>query len=255
MGILDSIIKGITGNPIVGAALVIGVPLFLFRKQIGEFFDPVGQAFEGAGEAIGGAGQAITDLFGGAGEAIGGIFEGPPQAFGEIGEAIPIGPPAPDFFQGFTDFFAGIGETLGGIIPSVPEVQGAIQFPPEERPLTLAQFAEPERIIAPVETQISDQQFFGGGPSFIGGTIFETSIERLSLGQIIEMGLAGSASEAASLKAEATGFTDEELAFLERGQEISPLGDVGPVVSDVQFAGLSPQEIALRLTGGPITRF
>jgi len=101
------------------------------------------------------------------------------------------------------------------------------------------------------------QQFFGAGPSFIGGFVGPTPFEFLSLNQIIEMGLASSASEAASLRAEAIGFSEEEQAFLMQG----PV-DVGgfisggpPAVSDPQFEGLSLTEIALRLTGGPISNF
>jgi len=100
------------------------------------------------------------------------------------------------------------------------------------------------------------QQFTGGGVSFMGGSIFETPIEFLSLNQIIER-FGVSASRAASLRAEAIGFTPEEEQFL------AGSGDVGgfstgfnpPAVSDPQFEGLTPEEIALRLTGGNISNF
>jgi len=101
------------------------------------------------------------------------------------------------------------------------------------------------------------QQFFGGGPSFQGGFVTETPVEFLSLSQIIDMGLATTASEAANLKAIAQGFTPEEEAFLNQG----PV-DVGgfvsggpPAVSDPQFQGLTPEQIALMLTGGNISNF
>jgi len=101
------------------------------------------------------------------------------------------------------------------------------------------------------------QTFTGGGVSFEGGAIFETPIENLSLSQIIDKGLAETASQAANLRAIAQGFTPEEEAFL------AGSGDVGgfstgfnpPAVSDPQFAGLTPEEIALRLTGGNISNF
>jgi len=96
----------------------------------------------------------------------------------------------------------------------------------------------------------------GGGPSFIGGSVSEIPLERLSLGQIIER-LGVTASQAASLRAEAIGFTPEEQSFLNLGQEISPLGDFAstPQTSDPQFEGLTPEEIVLRLTGGIISNF
>jgi len=101
------------------------------------------------------------------------------------------------------------------------------------------------------------QQFFGGGPSFIGGFVTETPVEFLSLNQILEMGLASSASEAASLRAEARGFTPEEEMFLMQGP-VDVGGFMGggpPAVSEERFEGLSLTEIALRLTGGPISNF
>jgi len=85
--------------------------------------------------------------------------------------------------------------------------------------------------------------------------VTEIPLERLSLSQIIER-LGVTASRAASLRAEAIGFTPEEQAFLNQGQEISPLGDFSstPQTSG-GFEGLTPEEIALRLTGGPISNF
>lgn len=134
--------------------------------------------------------------------------------------------------------------------------EGTIPLDPN-RPLSLDQlaaFARPSAI-APqiVQSAIPDQQFFGGGPSFISGSVSEIPLERLSLGNITEM-LGISASAAASLRAEAIGFTPEETAFLSQGQELSPLGDLGPQTSG-GFEGLTPEEVALRLTGGLISNF
>jgi len=61
----------------------------------------------------------------------------------------------------------------------------------------------------------ADTGFFGGGISFMGGET--TPIETLSLSQIIDLGLADSASQAANLKAIAEGFTKEEEEFLRTG--------------------------------------
>jgi len=113
-----------------------------------------------------------------------------------------------------------------------------------------------QNIIQPVrqvQTAIPDQTFQGGGISFIGGSVSEIPIERLSLGSIIDR-LGVTASQAASLRAEAIGFTQEEQAFLNQGQELSPLGDLGPQTSG-GFQGLTPEQIALRLTGGIISNF
>jgi len=107
-----------------------------------------------------------------------------------------------------------------------------------------------------VQSAIPDQQFQGGGVSFEGGFVSETPIENLSLSQIIDKFMV-SASKAADIKAQAIGFTPEEQAFLNQGQEISPLGDIAsqPAVSDPQFQGLTPEEIVLKLTGGVISNF
>jgi len=65
------------------------------------------------------------------------------------------------------------------------------------------------------------------------------------------------ASQAANLKAIAQGFTPEEEQFLQGSQDVGGFftGFNPPAVSDPQFQGLTPQEIALRLTGGNIQNF
>jgi len=102
--------------------------------------------------------------------------------------------------------------------------------------------------IMPVQSAISDQQFFGGGPSFIGGSVSDTPITgKSTLGFIIDK-LGVTASQAADIRAQEQGFTSEEQSFL-------GIGTNEPVTSDPQFGGLSPEEIALRLTGGIISNF
>jgi len=100
------------------------------------------------------------------------------------------------------------------------------------------------------------KQFEGGGVSFVGGSIFETPIQNLSLSQIIDK-FNVTASQAANLKAIAQGFTPEEEAFLQGSQDIGGFftGFNPPAVSDPQFQGLTPQQIALMLTGGNISNF
>jgi len=143
-----------------------------------------------------------------------------------------------------------------GVIPSGFEVVGGQLRSIMEQiaPAAIAPAAP-----SPVQSFLVDQptqQFEGGGVSFIGGSIFETPLEFLSLNQIINM-FGVTASQAASLRAEAIGFTPEEEAFLQGSQDVGGFfsGFNPPAVSDQQFAGLTPEEIALRLTGGNISNF
>jgi len=120
--------------------------------------------------------------------------------------------------------------------------------------------------VEPVRSFLIDeptQQFTGGGPSFIGGSIFETPITAQSTLSFIIDKLGVSASRAASIRAELRGFTEEEALFL-APKVITPFGTVfdaagggggGVNVSDQQFAGLTPQQIVLQLTGGNISNF
>jgi len=116
----------------------------------------------------------------------------------------------------------------------------------------------PLRFLDPVKSFLIDeptQKFEGGGVSFTGGSIFETPIANLSLSQIIDK-FGVTASQAANLRAIDIGFTPEEEEFLQGSGDI--FGFTGfnpPAVSDFQFQGLTPQEIALRLTGGNISNF
>lgn len=112
-----------------------------------------------------------------------------------------------------------------------------------------------------VQTELdTGQQFAGFGPSFEGGVVRETPLEFLSLNQISEM-LGISASRAASLRAEAIGFDGGFIpeGFFEQEQQGLPEGidapDFGGFTGDPMFEGLTPEEIALRLTGGAISNF
>jgi len=136
--------------------------------------------------------------------------------------------------------------------------------------LTPAQQFQQDKIEAgdapPVQSFLVDdptQQFGSGGLSFIGGSIFETQITGESTLSFIIDKLGVSASEAASIRAELRGFTQEEALFL-APKVITPFGTVfdaagggggGVNVSDQQFAGLTPQQIFLQLTGGNISNF
>jgi len=100
------------------------------------------------------------------------------------------------------------------------------------------------------------QQFFGGGPSFQGGSVTEIPISRLSLGQIIDR-FNVTASQAADIRARAL---DDFGGFdfgTNTGSGIGSVGVIDPIgnVSGGEFQGLTAQEIALRLTGGNISNF
>jgi len=216
------------------------------------------------------------------------IFEGPSEFFEGAGEQ------ATDFFANlqnqFNAFIGGV-ETMGPEEPPlIVEDTGLIENPAETCPCgstiiqdiqgnvnqqcIACQQAETQEIdiFAPVTNGAPSPEpsppidfgvtiapglvgetegFLGGGPSFIGGTIFETPD---TLSSIIDR-LKVTASQAANILAIQEGFTPEEQSFLGQGQELSPLGDIGPQVSDSTFQGLTPEQIFARLVGGNISNF
>lgn len=237
---------GILNNP--GAVILGGlvIALVFFKDDISRFF---GKAFGEA--AISGTGEAISGAFEGAGTAIG-------EAFGGLGESIT------DLFAGFklpeitlpeidlptiTDIFQ---PRDGGDFTDVgmAAARGRQDQPtPEVIPISIPG----EQIQTELET---GQQFFGFGPSFEGGVIRETPTEFLSLSQIIDKFMV-TASQAASIRAEAQGFTPQEQAFLSQGPvDVEGFVSGGPpAVSDSMFEGLTATEIVRRLTGGIISNF
>lgn len=262
----------ISKNPTIIGLGILAVTLFIFRDRISNF---VSGGITGTGQAITGAVGATGEFFGGAAEATGEFFGGIPESIGEFfGNLIPTAAAEPtvvggtgeavafDPFGGLGEFFTGIADAFGNIfqaiIPTTVEGAGAEDLPivsdvPAISPIIPVAPSIAEETIAP---------FIGGGPSFEGGTIFETPIEFLSLSQIIDRFMV-TASQAADIRAQAIGFTPEEQAFL---SPISTVGDefggilggsqiTEPAVSDPAFAGLTPEEIAARLTGGFITNF
>jgi len=257
-----SFLGGFANNPGVVIIAVVAIALFLFRDRISNAFASIGEGFgsinidlpafptfefptfefptfefptiefpsfefPNVGDALGSIGESIT-------EAVGQVLnpQGAPTTESE-GEAV-------DFTEsGMAAARGERGET--GDVPSVEEVLEGPTGGVTVAPSLL------DTVIAP---------FVGGGPSFEGGTIFETPIEFLSLSQIIDRFMV-SATEAASIRAEAIGFTEEEQIFLAQG-EVDVGGFVAggpPAVSDPSFEGLTIEEIALRLTGGNISNF
>lgn len=251
MGILDSLTK----NPGLLGLAALGIGLFVFRDKISGFFSDITGGAAGAAQVAetGGilAGNLQSNL-----EGIQGITTGITDFF--TGFQLPqINFPALDFFasgQPFPDvqdpiaalsaFARSLVPTESGDITTTPAAVGRAST--RDRILDVAQIFVPE--IGVVQSAIEGQQFAGGGPSFIGGTVFETPITGEStLGFIIDK-LGVTASQAADIRAQAGGFTPEENVFL-------GIGTNPPVTSDPTFTDLTPEEIALRLTGGVITRF
>lgn len=280
MGIIDSFTKGIANNPIVGAALVVGIPLFLFRDKIGAFFNPVGEFAEDVSQGFSDAVDSTGQFFGDIGEQASNLFSGLPEAVADTGESLQSGLAETSgiqqgvsndvdaAFSGIGDFFGsifkGITDSINSVVPQAEaEIQGPIDARIEDRPLNLNEFV-PQMDLSEnnqiVQSEIDNQQFLGGGPSFDGGVIRETPIEFLSLSKIIDR-FGVSASQAADIRARAQDDFDDFDFGTNTGFGIGSVSEDIPElqnvdnVSDSQFENLTAQEIALRLTGGNISNF
>ena len=152
---------------------------------------------------------------------------------------------------GLGGLFTGISDLFNGNTNTVPEQQGPVQIGPEfeQRPLDLTQLASPESTIPE------------SSPPVTGG-IFDTPIRNLSLSQIVDR-FNVSASQAANIQAEAqNNFGDFDFGT-NTGRGIGSIFTRDDItqelpssnVSDERFTGLSPTEIAQRLTGGIIRNF
>jgi len=184
-------------------------------------------------------GGAVTDTFAGATMGVTDFFAGLQTMFNEFvsgfgGESMPT--------QGdFTEVGqAGARSARGGSVDPIEQ----------EFENIMAQTVDPGVTIAPgIPDPIAP--FEGGGVSFIGGTIFETPTEFLSLSQIIDKFMV-SATEAANIKLEAQiGAGDLPGGFIPEGF----FDQFDSNVSDPTLTGLTPEEIAIRLTGGNILNF
>jgi len=174
-----------------------------------------------------------------------------PQVFDtliNIGVSLPL---ATDILSGaktFEDLQVILQQANTGIFT---QLQGTLDI--LDQPVEL-----PSVPIQPVSSFLLDdpQQFTGGGIGFIGGSIFETPIANLSLSQIIDM-FNVTASQASNILAIAKDdFGDFDFGTNTGGLSLLNLpGLSGSNVSDPQFQGLTPQQIALFLTGGNIQNF
>jgi len=271
MGILSNLAK----NPSLIALAALGIGLFVFRDRISGFFSDI----TGGAKTANLLGENLLSNLQGTQNLLLGInkfftdfklpdFKLPEFEFPEFKFDFEF----PDFFpKAEADVGTDIDKALAagatvediqdiiGIDPTDPN-QDPTKFLPPDLPTEIPTGTAPSIILPTqqdfnVQTTIPDQQFFGGGVSFEGGTVTETPIENLSLSQIIDKFMV-TASQAANIKAQAIGFTPEEQAFLNQGQEISPLGDIAsmPAVSQ-GFEGLTPEQIFAQLIGGNIQNF
>jgi len=187
-------------------------------------------------------------------QAVGPGFQGPPQ---------PLGTPIPD--RDIQDDIEGLtpAQSFGfiekGIIPTGFEVVGGVL---QKIMQAITPAIQPIVQPSPVQSFLIDeptQEFGGGGPSFIGGSIFETPIANLSLSQIIDM-FNVTASQASNILAIAQDdFGDFDFGTntgLGIGSVIPGLPGIQESnVSDPQFQGLTPEQIFLNLVGGNIQNF
>ena len=246
MGILDDLTK----NPSLLALAGIGIALFVFRDKISSFASGI----SGGAESVSNLGETSNILTGnllGSLEGIQDIFKGvtdfefPKFEFPKI--------EFPDF-----NIDLGLGDLFKGGNIEDPDITGTPQN--ESRANRDRSVTEIIKNIIPqenlnVQTEIENQTFQGGGLSFIGGTVRETPITGQStLGFIIDK-LGVTASQASNIRAEAG---DDFGGFdfgTNTGMGLSNLFENVGQTSDESFTGLTPEEIALRLTGGNISNF
>jgi len=280
-------VGGFFNNPSIFALAAIGIGLFLFRDKISDFFSKITGGAEGAaavGETASILGGNLTSnltltpldtdpLFGKEG-----FFTNfSENFFGFLGEQQSnldtffddSQKNLDNIFQGGSDFLGDIGKTITDAIDNVTDI-----FEPREESTDITETPAAEgrasdrgrNIIETisadlnnsVQSQIDNQQFQGGGISFQGGVVRETPIEFLSLGQIIDR-FDVTASQAADIRARASDdFGDFDfgtnIGASNITDAIAEIQNIG-AVSDLEFEGLTAEEIALRLTGGVISNF
>jgi len=291
MGILDSLSK----NPSLIALAALGIGLFIFRDKISGFFSDISggaQATAKVGETtnlllenllgnLTGTQNLLTDL----NKSISNFqfpnpFEGLDlsKIFGGNGDSAPViirgegGNVPPDLM---CECGTNISQDASGVVTTscIPCSGGGTPAPPfRDAEIFAKDFPETFVPITPttenfnVQTGLftDEQQFFGGGPSFIGGSVSEIPIERLGLGGIIDrlgdQGVDISASRAADILARAQdNFGDFDFGTNTGGgggpSGFAILNPGGGETSNEAFSGLTPAEIALRLTGGIISNF
>ena len=108
-----------------------------------------------------------------------------------------------------------------------------------------------------VGTSIPNQEFFGGGPSFIGGFVGETPISQLTLSQIIDR-FNVPANIADDIQRAARGFPSLQTGFVPEGfvpglpqNILRDTGiNLGTNISDPRFSGFTSEQIRDALISG-----
>ncbi len=248
---------GLLKNPSVIAIAALGVLAFVFRDKISSFASGItggaktvsnfGEVGQGLSENLLGSFEGIQDIFSGK------IFEGiefPQFEFPKF-ELPKFELPKFELLELIDDIFKPTEQ--GADITTTPAAVGRASN--RGRLENTSSIPSMELLTGKnIQTEI-EGNFQGGGISFQGGTIRETPIEFLSLGQIVDK-FNVSASRAADIRAQAKNdFGDFEFGTNTfNDKNIPELQNIG-AVSDDSFQGLTAQEIALRLTGGNINNF
>jgi len=245
----------------IGSLVALGITLFIFRDKISGFFSDITGGVKGAqevGETVGILNENLQGNLTGLQDIVSGkIFEN--FKFPEL----------PSFNFEFPSFefptFGGVDFGLDKIFDPIPttditETPAAIGRASDRGRITdVVKTFIPEVGILEnlnVQTDVEGNQFSGGGVSFIGGTVRETPITGEStLGFIIDK-LGVTASQAADIRARAA----DDFGDFDFGTNTGfGIGSVSPIPNIGQtsggFEGLTPEQIALRLTGGVISNF
>jgi len=234
--------------------------VFLIIRGAGQKLDNLTNPLAGVGDALGGISLPSLPSIGNPIEDIGNAIRVATGTGATIGE-ITDRPVPTELIPTEAERISGNQSILEGLFGPDPNNAPGLFQPTFGRGFTgLEEDRPPVQPTLPL-SEPSFQQAPGG--SFIGGAIFDTPIENLSLSQIIDK-FNVTASQAANIQAQAQNNFPIDFDFgTNTGSGIggvSPIPDIntqlpGGNVSNSEFAGLSPTEIAQRLTGGIISNF
>jgi len=254
MGILDSL----TRNPGLLALTALGIGLFVFRDRISQFFSDI------TGGAAGTASIAKT----------GGILARNLQS------NLTATPLPEDPLFGEQGFFTTLGATLNNLIKNfkLPELP-SFDIPRviTEPGVTAGDFTDVGMAAARARQDQQPLVPLEGAPEFIGPVqpfqlpdlTFEAAvpidpISQLNIGQeqpLTEAPLGALSLSAIIDKFMVTASQAANIKFISQqgGDPFATpeniFGENPPAVSDPQFLGLTPEQIALKLTGGNISNF
>jgi len=251
MGILDSIVGGLSKNPSFVALAGLGIVAFIFRDKISSFFSDITGGVETAQEV----GQTVGIL----NDNLQGNLTGLQDILsGKILEDVQL--PKIELPTFNFDF----GSILSGLFPQEPTAIPTVQ---ESSPL-LEQVFRPldfntERTDVSFGTEIivpqGDELNLGGGLSFIGGTTTFGDNLVDTLTEVLRAFPQLSASQARNLLDDNQGLTQSQFLL------VNPLGssslssagvDPDQILNNAgDFSGLTSEQIAQLLTGGNINNF